>query len=334
MRKIILAPLIQAFFTDRLQRQRAASPHTIASYRDTFRLLLRFSDDILGKPPSALLLGDIDAPLIGQFLEHQEKERGNCSRSRNQRLAAIRSFFRFVAFQEPAHSAQIERILAMPSKRHEKPLIDYLLPPEIDAFLAAPERNSWSGRRDHTLLTLAIQSGLRAAELTGLTREDVCVGSGPHVRCTGKGRKERCTPLTKETARLLAAWLRERGGNPSSPLFPNARGGRLSTDGLQYVISKHLKTAQKICPSLSKKNVSPHVLRHTTAMELLSAGIDLAVIALWLGHESVETTHIYVVADMARKEAALAKTGLNHESGRTSGRFEPDDQLLEFLENL
>ena len=334
MRGIILAPLIQAFFTDRLQRQRAASPHTITSYRDTFRLLLRFCHNVLGKPPSALLLGDIDAPLIGSFLEHQEESRGNCPRTRNQRLAAIRSFFRFVAFQEPAYSAQIERILAMPSKRQEKPLVEYLLPPEIDAFLAAPDRNSWSGRRDHTLLTLAIQSGLRAAELTGLTREDVSVGSGPHVRCMGKGRKERCTPLTKETAKLLAAWLRERGGNPSSPLFPNARGGRLSTDGLQYVISKHLKTARRLCPSLIRKNVTPHVLRHTTAMEFLSAGVDRAVIALWLGHESVETTQIYLVADMARKAAALAKTGLNNESDGPAGRFEPDDQLLEFLENL
>jgi len=323
--------LLEAFFTDRLMRQRQASPHTIASYRDTFRLLLEFVSLRLKKAPSAFLLDDLDAPLIGAFLDHLERERGISARSRNVRLAAIHSFFKYAAFHQPAHSALIQRVLAMPSKRYDKSAIEFLSRSEIDALVAAADQQTWIGRRDRALLLLAVQSGLRVSELVGLRCQDVVLGSGAHVRCQGKGRKERCTPLRKETVTLLRAWLREQNGPPANPLFPNVRGGQLSRDAVEDLLAKHVRTASLHCASLKQKRVSPHVLRHTAAMDLLQHGVDRSVIALWLGHESVETTQMYLHANLQLKEAALARTApLNVRAGR----YRPGDRLLAFLKSL
>lgn len=326
-----LPVLLQSFFTDRLMAQRAASPHTLASYRDTFRLLFHFTQNQLGKPPSALALEDLDAPFIGAFLDHLEKTRRNGARSRNLRLAAIRSFFRYVSFQEPGQSNHIQRVLAIPTKRHDRPLVDFLTRTEIDALLAAPNTQTREGRRDHAILFLALQTGLRLSEFIGLRREDVVLGTGAHVRCLGKGRKERCTPLTRQTRAVLQAWLKERAGASNDVVFPNRHGGRFSPDGIQYLVAKHAKTAQGFCPSLKRKRVSPHVLRHTTAMELLQSGVDRSMIALWLGHESVETTQIYLDANLAIKEELLAKT--TPIPGKLR-RYKPADRLLEFLQAL
>jgi site-specific recombinase XerD len=323
--------LLEAFFTDRLMRQRQASPHTIASYRDSFRLLLEFVSLRLKKAPSALLLDDLDAPLIGAFLDHLETERGISARTRNVRLAAIHSFFKYAAFQQPAHSALIQRVLAMPSKRYDRSVIEFLSRSEIDALVAAADQQTWIGRRDRALLLLAVQSGLRVSELVGLRCQDVVLGSGAHVRCQGKGRKERCTPLRKETVTLLRAWLREQNGPPANPLFPNVRGGQLSRDAVEDLLAKHVRTASLHCASLKQKRVSPHVLRHTAAMDLLQHGVDRSVIALWLGHESVETTQMYLHANLQLKEAALARTApLNVRAGR----YRPGDRLLASLKSL
>jgi len=326
-----LPGLIEAFFTDRLMRQRQASPNTIASYRDSFCLLFNFAKQRLKKEPSALSIEDLDAAFIGSFLNHIEKDRGNCARSRNVRLAAIHSFFKYIALQDPSHSALIQRVLAIPTKRFERKLIDFLAEPEIEALLAAPDLSTWGGRRDSTLLYLAIQTGLRVSELIGLTCKDIVLGSGAHVRCKGKGRKDRCTPLRKELVVTLRSWLRERSGQPDDPLFPNTRGDFLSRDGVEYLLAKHVAVASKQCPSIQRKRVSPHVLRHTTAMELLQHGVDLAVIALWLGHESPETAQIYVQANLKMKEKALAKTT---PVNMKPGRYQPGDQLLAFLKSL
>lgn len=326
-----LAVLVQRFFTQRLLDQRQVSPHTIRSYRDTFRLLLAFARQRLHKPPSHLALEEIDAPLIGAFLDDLEKSRGNGARSRNLRLTAIRSFFQYAAYETPAHAGQIQRILAMPSKRYARRLVTFLTRLEIDALLAAPDPRTWGGRRDHAFLLVAVQTGLRVSEMTGLRRQDVSLGTGAHVHCVGKGRKERCTPLTKQAVRVLHAWMQEPTRTPTEMVFPNARGGRLSTDGARYLLAKHTAVARRACPSLAHKRVTPHVLRHTAAMELLQAGVDRAVIALWLGHESVETTQMYLDANLALKEEVLAKTTpLN----ANPGRFRADDQLLAFLGGL
>jgi site-specific recombinase XerD len=327
----LIAGLLEAFFTRRLLRERGASPNTVAAYRDAFRLLLGFAHRRLTRAPSALTVADLDAPLIGAFLDHLERERGNTARTRNARLAAIHAFFRHLALQEPAHAASIQRVLAMPSKRCTRRLVDFLTPPEMAALLAAPDRKTWIGRRDHTLLLLALQTGLRVSELTGLRCDDVVLGPGAHVRCRGKGRKERCTPLRRDAARALRAWLRERNGRPDSPLLPTVRGNPLSRDAVSYLIARHGATAQQRCPSLAKKRLSAHVLRHSTAMELLQNGVDRSVIALWLGHESVETTQIYLDADLALKEKALART---RPFAQKQHRFQPDDRLLAFLRGL
>jgi len=323
--------LLEAFFTDRLMRQRQASPNTIAGYRDSFRLLLGFAQQRLKKTPSKLTFQDLDAPFLGAFLDHLEKDRGNSTRTRNVRLAAIHSFFRYAALYEPSHSALIQRILAMPSKRCDHATIEFLSRPEIDALLEAPDRATWAGRRDYTLLLLTVQTGLRVSELIGLQCHDIVLGNGAHVRCRGKGRKQRCTPLRKEAVAALRSWLRERDPHPSAPLFPNARGGKLSRDGVEYILAKHVNTARGHCSSLKRKRVSPHVLRHSAAMDMLQHGIDRSVIALWLGHESVETTQMYLHANLELKEQALAKTApLNVRPGR----FRPDDSLLAFLKGL
>jgi len=325
------AGLLQAFFTDRLMRQRKASPHTIASYRDTFRLLLKFAHGRIGKPPAKLAIPDLDAPLLGAFLDHLETERGNCARSRNARLAALRSFFRFVAFEEPVYSGQIQRVLAMPSQKGDRKPIEFLTRPEIDALVAAPDCRSWSGRRDRTLLLLMVQTGLRVSEATGLRCGDVVLDHGAHVRCRGKGRKERCTPLRKDAVVALRSWLRERQAEPTEALFPAARTGPLSRDGVAYLLAKHVATARRCCPSMRRKRISPHVLRHSTAMDLLHHGIDRSVIALWLGHECVETTQMYLHASLELKERALART---KPLDVPAGRYRPDDRVLAFLASL
>jgi site-specific recombinase XerD len=326
-----LAVLLESFFTQRLMKQRAASSHTISSYRDAFRLLLQFAQERLGKPPSRLALEEIDAPLIVAFLDELEKTRGLSARSRNLRLTAIRSFFHYAALEAPAQSGQIQRVLAIPGKRHTRTLVHFLTRPEVEALLGAPNQHLWSGRRDHALLLVAVQTGLRLSELTGLERQDVTLGTGAHLRVMGKGRKERCVPLTKQTVAVLRAWMREPARAETPMLFPSPRGGRLSADAVQHLLAKHTAVASQSSPSLQQKRVTPHVLRHTMAMELLQAGVDRAVIALWLGHESVETTQIYLEANLAMKEEILAKT--TPVEGKV-GRYRPDDQLLAFLKSL
>jgi len=325
------APLLERFFTQRLMEQRQASPHTVSSYRDTFRQLLKFAQNRLHKAPSQLMFKEVDAPLIVAFLEQLEKQRGLAIRSRNLRLTAIRSFFRFAAFEVPEASAQIQRVLAIPGKRFTRPLVSFLTRPEVDALLAAPDRKTWFGRRDHAFLLVAVQTGLRLSEMTGLKRDDLSLATGAHVRVIGKGRKERCTPLAKPTAVVLKSWLREPQRGDANVLFPNARGGRLSADGVQYLLAKHRVAAEAVCPSLKGKHVTVHCLRHTMAMDLLQAGVDRSVIALWLGHESVETTQIYLEATLAMKEKALAK--VTSPEGRST-RFKPSDPLLGFLSSL
>lgn len=326
-----LARSLEAFFTHRLMRERGACSHTIAAYRDTFRLLLGFVQRRLGRAPSDLTLAELDAPLIAGFLDHLEQARGNSTRTRNARLAAIHSFFRYLALREPAHAASIQRVLAIPGKRCPHRPIDFLDHDEMLALLAAPDRRTWIGRRDHALLLLALQTGLRVSELTGLRRGDVVLGAGAHVRCRGKGRKERCTPLRPEVVTALRAWVRELGHAPDAPLLPTARGGPMSRDAVEHLLARHAKAATARCPSLARKRLSPHVLRHSTAMELLRRGVDRSVIALWLGHESVATTQIYLEADLALKERALARTS---PLGTRGIRFRPDDELLAFLRAL
>lgn len=322
---------LQRFFTQRLMQQRQASAHTIASYRDTFKMLLQFVHKRLRKAPSALALDDIDAPLVMAFLDDAERTRRITARTRNLRLTAVHSFFRYLAFEAPTHSAQIQRVLAIPAKRFTRALVPFLSRQEVDALLAAPDQKTWSGRRDQALLLLAVQTGLRLSELISLRQDDLHIGVGAHVRVIGKGRKERCTPLSKNTHAELAAWAREPPLAESQPLFPNARGGKLSAHGVHYLLKKHVMTATVKCASLKSKRVSPHVLRHTTAMGLLQAGGDRSTIALWPGHESVETTQIYLDADLAIKQTVLDKT--TPPEG-TPGRYRPDDRLLAFLKGL
>ena len=326
-----LAPTLQAFFTDRLARQRQASPHTIAAYRDTVKLLLVFAEQRTGKSPSAMDITDLDAPLIGAFLNHLETGRGNSVRTRNARLAAIHSLFRYCALHHPQDGAVIARVLAIPPKRFDRAVITYLTEEEITALLAAPDRSTWTGRRDHALLLLACQTGLRATELTGLTVGDVHLGSGRHVSCLGKGRKRRITPLTAATGTVLHAWLAERAGLPNDPLFVTRRGTPLSRDALQRRVARYAAIAAASCPTLQEKKVSPHVLRHSAAMRLLSAGIDVSVIALWMGHENIATCQIYIHADLALKERALARTA---PQDAPPGRYQPPDAVLAFLDGL
>ncbi|MFT4216853.1 MAG: tyrosine-type recombinase/integrase [Micropruina sp.] len=326
-----LAPTLQAFFTDRLIRQRNASANTIAAYRDTMRLLLGYVSARTGVPPSRLDIGELDAAMIGGFLDHLEHERGNSVRTRNARLSAIHSLFRYTALAHPEHADTIARVLAIPPKRFDRALIAYLTDNEVDALLTACDTRTWTGRRDHALLLLATQTGLRISELTGLTQGDVHLGAGPYVACHGKGRKDRITPLTQDTVTVLRAWITELGPQPDAPLFPSRRGTRLSRDAIERRLAHHTATATAGCPSLRGKTITAHVLRHTTAMRLLHAGVDTSVIALWLGHVSVETTQIYLHADMTLKEKALARTS---PSQGQHNRYRPRDNLLAWLEAL
>ena len=324
-----LAPTLQAFFTERLIGQRRASPNTIAAYRDTLRLLLGFASRQLHRQPCQLDIGDLDAPLIAAFLTHLETERGNSVRTRNARLAAIHSLYRYAQHRHPEHAEDIQRVLAIPPKRADRALVTFLDQEEIDALLAAPDRSTPTGRRDHALLLLAIQTGLRASELAGLDCGDLQLATGAHVNCQGKGRKQRSTPLTAVTVAVLRVWLAERAGDSEDPLFPTTRGGQLSRDGLERRLAKYLHLAAGRCLSLHHKQVTLHTLRHTAAMQLLHAGVDTTVIALWLGHERVDTTQIYLHADLALKEQALART---KPPGAKPGRYRPPDALLAFLE--
>ena len=328
----MLAPLLEAFFTDRLMQQQRASSNTVAAYRDTFRLLLTFLQRQLRKPPGRLELADLAAPIIADFLNHLEVDRHNSVRSRNARLAAIRAFFRFAALQEPVHSAMIERVLAIPQKRFDRYLIHFLDRGEIEALLAAPDQHTYIGQRDHALLLLMLITGLRVSEVTSLTCSSVVLGHGPHVHCLGKGRKQRCTPLTRQGVDTLKAWLRIRQGKAEDALFPSLRnGGSLSRDAVERLLKKHVAAAARKSPGLKSKSVSPHTLRHTTAVHLMQAGVDRSVIALWLGHEQIETTQMYLHADLSIKEKAIALTAPYHAARK---RYQSQDELLAFLERL
>jgi integrase/recombinase XerD len=326
-----LAPTLQAFFTDRLIRQRHASAHTVAAYRDTLRLLLGYASAQTGLTPSALDLSDLDAALIASFLDHLEHDRGNSIRTRNARLAAIHSLFRYAALAHPEHAASIARVLAIPPKRFDRALITYLSEAEVDAILAACDQTTWTGRRDHALLLLAVQTGLRISELTGLTGTNVHLGAGAYVACHGKGRKDRITPLTSSTVTVLRNWLDGQHGDPKEPLFPTRSGSRLSRDAIEHRIAHYASTAAIACPSLHGRTITAHVLRHTCAMRLLHAGVDTSVIALWLGHESVDTTQIYLHADLELKEKALDRT--KPPNGR-AGRYQAPESLIAWLEAL
>jgi site-specific recombinase XerD len=328
----LLAPSLQAFFADRLIGQRHASAHTVAAYRDTFRLLLTYIADSTGKSPAGLDWADIDAITIGGFLHHLEVERGNSVRTRNARLSAIHSFFRFGALRHPEHADLIQRVLALPDKRFDTAVVSYLSPKEVDALLSSPDRGSWTGQRDHALMLLAVQSGLRVSELAALRREDVVFGSGAHVRCQGKGRKERCTPLTKNTAEILRAWMRANRDQPEAWLFPSRGVQRpLTRSAIWRLVAKHASAAAERCPTLAAKQPTPHTLRHTAAMRLLESGVDVVTIALWLGHSSLQSTNVYVHADMTLKERALARSA---PPNARPGRYRPTDKLLGFLQGL
>ncbi len=327
-----LAPTLEAWFVDRLVGQRHASPNTIAAYRDAWRLLLVFARSETGKEPSRLDIADLDAELVGRFLTHLEHERHNSVRTRNARLAAVRSFFRYAALRHPEHAALIARVLEIPTKRGERKEVRHLDSAEVDALLEAPDRDTWTGRRDRVLLGVAVQTGLRVSELTGLRVGDVELGTGAHVRCRGKGRKERSTPLAKETVTALREWMKERRGSPDEALFPTRRGTPLTRSAVGCLVAKHAATATKRCSSLLTKHPTPHVLRHTCAMSLLHSGCDTSVIALWLGHENVETTgRIYLHGDLSIKERALERTRPLHVK---PGRYRPADPLLAFLVGL
>jgi site-specific recombinase XerD len=331
MHSNFIAPHVQAFFADYLCQQKRLSPQTVVSCRDTFRLLLMFLRDHTGVEPSALRLADVDAPAVLSFLTYLEQERGNSVRSRNIRLSAIRSFFRLVALREPDSLGIVTRVLAIPMKREDRKLIGYLTRTEIQAILAAPERSKWGGRRDHALLLTLYNSGARVSEVTTLRRAQVCFGASTFLQLTGKGRKERTIPLWSDTAQILKAWFAELGDVAEPMAFPNARGKALSREGVDYLLQHAIQRAIPACPSLATKNITPHVIRHSTAMHLLQAGVDIATIALWLGHESIETTHMYLQADLAMKEQALEKL---HPLEGGWKRFQADDPLLTFLASL
>jgi integrase/recombinase XerD len=326
-----LAPVLEGFFTSYLMNQQQASSHTIASYRDTFKLLLSYLHEQTGKLPAQLSLTDLDAVTISGFLQHLETSRGNSAATRNARLTAIHSLFRYAALHVPEHAALIARVLAIPAKRVPKTQVCFLTGEELEALLAAPDRDTWHGRRDHALILLAAQTGLRVSEVTALTIDDVRLGAGAHVQCTGKGRKQRCTPLTAQTATHLTCWLDERGGAGRDPVFCTRTGSSLSPDAVARLIAKHAATATHACASLRAKTVTPHTLRHSAAMTLLHAGIDITVIALWLGHESPETTRLYLHADMVLKEQALARTT---PPDTAPARYTAPDSLLAFLSQL
>jgi len=327
----LIAPTLQSFFTDRLTKQRRVSPRTIASYRDSLKLLIVFVHERTGKKPCDLDWDDLDTEMICAFLDHLEVERRNNPRTRNLRLTAIRSLFTYASLRHPEHAALIQRVLTVPAKRFDKPLVAFLTAPEIDALIDAPDRALWEGRRDRVLLLVAVQTGLRVSELIGLDCGDVTLGAGASVRCNGKGRKYRAVPLTNPTEAVLKPWLAERSGRRDEPLFPTRTGRRLSVDAVERLVRKHAATASKRCPTLRADSLHPHVLRHSCAMTLLQAGVDTAVIALWLGHADIRSTNVYLHADMTIKQRALERTA---PASISPGRYRPSDSLLAFLEGL
>jgi site-specific recombinase XerD len=327
----LIAPALQAYFTDRLIRERRVSPHTIRAYRNTIRLLVGFAAKRAGTNASALSFDDIDHKTVSAFLDHLEHDRGCSPPTRNARLAAIRSFYRYAALEHPEHAATIERVLAIPLKRTDRPLVTWLTKPELKALLAAPDQDTWTGRRDHAMILLAAQTGLRASELTNVRIGDIALGVGAHVQTLGKGRRERVTPLTATTVSTLRAWLKERRGMPADPLFPTRNGNMLTRDALARRLTKYATIAANTCPTLASKTITPHVLRHTAAMRLLRAKVDSSIIALWLGHAEIQTTQVYLHADLALKEEALAKA---EPIDSKPGRYRPPDPLLAFLESL
>jgi site-specific recombinase XerD len=326
-----LAPTLQSFFTERLARQRQASPRTIAAYRDAFRLLLAWMETQTGIKPSQVGWTDLDASTISAFLDHLEHDRGNSARTRNTRLTAIRSLFHYAALEHPEHAAIIQRVLAIPAKRFDKATVSWLHQHEADALIAAPDRATWEGRRDHTMLLIAVQTGLRVSELIGLNCGDVTLDTGAHVRCEGKGRKLRAVPMTSATAAVVRVWLQERRGGPDDPLLVTRTGRRLSRDAIEQRVTKHAATAADNCPTLRTKHLTPHVLRHTCAMSLLQAGVDTSVIALWLGHADPRSTNAYLHADLTIKQQALEQAS---PTSAIPGRYRPPDALLAFLEDL
>jgi site-specific recombinase XerD len=326
-----IAPTLQAFFTERLIRQRGASPRTIASYRDTLRLLLAFARDRTGKQPAALDWDDLDAATISAFLDHLETSRGNGPRTRNLRLTAIRSLIRWASLRHPEHAAVFQQVLAIPPKRADKRTITFLDPAEAQALIGAPDLARWEGRRDRAIIVLALQAGLRVSELTGLDCGDITLGTGSHVRCEGKGRKQRAVPLTSQARAVMRTWIAERGGAPDDPLFPTRTGRRLSRDAIERNLRVHAAAAAPTCPGLKAKSLHPHMLRHSCAMTLLRAGVDTTVIALWLGHADIRSTQAYLHADLGIKERALA---LTTPASVKPGRYQPPDTVLAFLESL
>ncbi|MGH7918424.1 MAG: tyrosine-type recombinase/integrase [Candidatus Dormibacteraceae bacterium] len=327
----LVAPTLQAFFTDRLTRQLQASPRTIGSYRDTLRLLLCFTQERIGKQPAKLDWDDLTETQISAFLEHLETQRQNGARTRNLRLTAIRSLFKYAALRHPEHASVIAQVLSIPPKRHQKRSVTFLTASEAKALIDAPDQSRWEGRRDRAMLTLAIQAGLRVSELIALSCDDIQLGTGAHVRCEGKGRKQRTVPLTAPAQRVLGTWLDERAGRAPEPLFPTRTGRRLSRDAIEQRVATHASTAATRCPSLNGKQLHPHVLRHSCAMSLLQAGVDTTVIALWLGHADVRSTQPYLHADLTIKERALA---LVAPIDIKPGRYKPPDTVLAFLEGL
>jgi integrase/recombinase XerD len=325
------SPLCQSFFSKRLIAQRRASPHTVSAYAQTFRLLAGYAQKRLGVRPSELSLAQLDAPLLAGFLDDLESNRSNSVRSRNARLASLRAFYHYAALEAPQHASVIQRVLAIPYKRLTRRLVSYLTRPEVEAILGSVDKSHWVGHRNYAMLLLAVQTGLRLSEITALRQKDVVLDHGAHVRCEGKGRKERCTPLAKPTVAALKTWIKEQGCDESHFLFPSSNGGRLSADAVQHALATHVAVARRKCPSLMKKHVTPHVLRHTAAMELLQAGVDRALIAIWLGHESLDTTQIYLDADLQLKRTVLDKiTPIENRPGR----YRPDDKLLSYLKEL
>lgn len=327
----LVAPTLQSFFTDRLAKQRRVSPRTVASYRDSLRLLVMFVHEGTGKKPAALEWDDLGTETISAFLDHLTTERGNSARTRNLRLTAIRSLFTYASLRHPEHAEVIQRVLAIPAMRFDKQIVSYLTQPQIDALLDAPDQSRWEGRRDRALLLLDVQTGLRVTELTGLNCGDVTLGTGANVRCNGKGRKHRAVPLTAPTQAVLEVWMRERQGRQDEPLFPTRTGRRLSSDAVQRLVHKYAETAAARCPSIRPERLHPHVLRHSCAMTLLQAGVDTAVIALWLGHADIRSTNVYLHADMTIKQRALELTA---PSTVPPGRYRASDSLLAFLESL
>lgn len=323
--------LLQEFFLRRLVAQRGASRLTIATYRQGFELLLRFAASRLRRPPSTMSLADLDAPLVLDFLDHLERERHNSPRTRNARLAAIHSFARYASFRDPTSLPVLQRLLAIPSKRFERPLLGFLTRAEVEALLAAPDRTTWSGHRDAILFALLYNTGARLSEITGLRVGEVRLERQACVHLHGKGRKERVVPLWKTTARQVDSWLDRVGRDARAPVCPNRDGTRLSPSGMRSRLTRAVKQAATKCPSLRGRRISPHTLRHTTAMHLLQSGVDLSTIALWLGHEDPTTTHGYLEADLAMKEAALQRLPA---PARARARFKPGDRLLAFLEGL